>query len=140
MPEQVKKSLSALEWQCGRFDLALWLGSLGRLSLWPGLWCWRDLHAELAVRAPESAAHAATRFWRLAASALLLSEAALLGRLALALPTTAPVGPTALLALPGALGAAAASLSSGRRRGCRRGSRPPSPSPRALNGRCRAAR
>ena len=62
MPEQVKKSLSALEWQCGRFDLALWLGSLGRLSLCPGLWCWRDLHAELAVRAPESAAHAATRF------------------------------------------------------------------------------
>ena len=103
-------SLSALEWQCGRCDLALWLGSLGRLSLWPGLWCWRDLHAELLVRAPESAAHAATRFWRLAASALLLSEAALLGRLALALPTTAPVGPTALLALPGALGAAAASL------------------------------
>jgi hypothetical protein len=103
-------SLSALEWQCGSLDLALWLGSLGRLSLWPGLWCWRDLHAELLVRAPESAAHAATRFWRLGATALLLSEAALLGRLALALPTTAPAGPTALLALPGALGAAAASL------------------------------
>ena len=105
--------LASLEWHgSGLVVPSLLVGALGRLCLWPGLWYWRDLNAELLATAADSRAHALARCWRLATSALLLAEAALLGRLACALDAAGHFGaaPAALLALPPPLGPAAATL------------------------------
>ena len=98
--------LASLLWRCGAAVHALLFGAAARLCLLPGLWYWRDLNeALLRGQTDEPAMCSAVRAWRLVASFLLVAEASLFARLALALDsaTAAALAACGEAASPGTL-------------------------------------